>query len=149
MTQSLIMRMSSGIQGKIIFAISIISWFIVMFWLFYPYTPIVIHNIKIVNQGDIYPGGYLDYQMNYSKEKAYPVVSVVKQLTNDAVIVLAPGPIGRLPVGKHKTRVTVKLPEYVCEGEHVFRIIVQYKVNPIRTISLTAISEPFNIKIRK
>lgn len=143
---NMILKLFTGIQGKVIFTMAVFSWCLVMFWLFYPYKPITIHSIDIVNPGGVYPGGILVYETNYTKEKSYPVVSVVRQLVNDTVIVLAEGPKSRLPVGNHKVKVSVKLPEYASTGTHNIHLIIEYRVNPLRVISVIVKSKSFQIK---
>jgi len=147
MAWNLTMKLFTGIQGKIIFAMSVSFWSIVMFWLFWPYDPMTIHSIDIINPGGVYPGGSLVYEVDYTKNKSYPVVSVTRQIYNDAVIVLA-NPISksRLPIGSHKVKVVVKLPDYISEGAHVFHLTAEYRVNPIRTVTVIAKSKPFPIK---
>lgn len=138
-------KIFTGIQGKIIFGMALSGWCIVMFWLFWPYCPIKIHDVDIINSGGIHPGGSLVYEVNYTKSKVYPVVCVTRRVTNDAVIVLAPGKPSTLPIGDHKVKVIAKLPEYVGLGTHVFSVTAQYRVNHIRIISVTAKSKPFEI----
>jgi hypothetical protein len=145
MVWNLVQKVFTGIQGKIIFAMAVSGYCIVMFWLFWPYNPMEIHSINIINPGGVYPGGSLVYEVDYTKPKIYPVVSVTRQLTNDAVIVLAPGSPSTLPIGRHKVKVVAKLPEYIGLGTHFLTVTAQYRVNHIRTISVSATSKSFDV----
>ena len=134
--------------SKILFAMSASAYLLITFWLFWPYEPIVIHSVEITNQGDVYAGEWLRYQTNYTKETAYPVEYVVRQLVDGAVIVLASGAKSRLPVGEKSVAVAVKIPGFACEGTYHLHLTAAYQVNPIRTFSVTAVSEEFEIRRR-
>ena len=134
--------------GRIMFLMSVSAYLLITFWLFWPYTPITIHSIDIINTDDIYAGEMLHYETKYTKTKSYPVVSVVRQIIDGAVIVLAPGKESRLPTGTWKVPVEVPIPGYACEGKYIFHLTARYQVNPIRTVSVVAMSGPFKIKRR-
>ena len=128
------------------FLMSVSAYLLVTFWLFWPYTPIVINSIVIMNKDDIYAGGVLRYETDYTKTHSYPVVSVVRQLIDGAVIVLAPGKASKLPKSQSKVAVEVPIPGFACVGKYRFRLEATYQVNPIRTVSVVALSDEFEIK---
>ena len=136
-----------GWGGKLAFGMGLSLYLLVTFWLFWPYEPIVIHDIKIMNPGNVvYLGEDLVYETDYTKETSYPVVRVTRQIVDGVVVVLGPGKKSRLPVGSHKVRVHVKIPENGCVGTYHFHLTAEYQVNPIRTVTVTFVTKPFEIR---
>ena len=132
--------------GRILFGMCLSVWLLGTFWLFWPYNPITIHSLKIVNKGDIYAGSMLEYEVNYTKKKAYTVVLVTRTLINGAVMPLAPGTPTRLPIGTHTVLVKAPIPDFACSKETSFLLTAEYQVNPLRTVIVRKMSDPFPIK---
>jgi hypothetical protein len=124
---------------------------VVTYWLLWPYTPITIHNINILNDDNIvYAGEKLKYETVYTKDKSYPVVKVTRQIIDGTVIVLKkPKNSSRLPIGDHNVLVEVDIPEYACAKDYRFHLTAEYQVNPIRTVTVFARSKPFTVKKRE
>ena len=117
---------------------------VVSYWLFWPYVPIVLEPIKIYNVNkEVYPRESLIYSLDMDKRMALPAV-ITKQLVNDFIITYSPI-IGNMPVGKHNKQVKLKIPRSAEPGAYKLRWEGIYKVNPMRSVSVIAWSEPFNI----
>jgi hypothetical protein len=133
------------LRHRCISALVISGYCIVTFWLFWPYNPFVVNNIKICNSDRVVqPGQYLVYEMDVDKK--LPLAAVInKQLINDFIITYSPI-YGNIPVGKRKMKVKLKIPSSAEPGEYVFKWEGVYKVNPLREVTVTAFSDPFYVE---
>jgi len=137
-------------KSNVLFYSTVVVYMVLTYWLLWPYEPIVIHSIDIMNKNNIaYAGENLKYQTHYTKEMSYPVVKVTRQIIDGSVFVLEPGKGSRLPVGEHRVEVEVPIPENVCPNIYSFHLTAEYKVNPIRTVTVVARSNTFIIKKRE
>ena len=102
-------------KGNVVFYSIVVFYTVITFWLLWPYDPITINSIDIMNEDNIaYVAETLNYETDYVKKKSYPVVKVTRQLIGkDKVFILQPGE-GSIPVGSHRVNVTLDIPEYVC-----------------------------------
>ena len=138
-------------KSNIKFFTIIIPYVLMTYWLLWPYTPIVIHNIDIMNKDKIvYIGEELVYETNYIKNKSYPVVKVTRQLIStdgtNTVIVLPKGKDSRLPIGNNKVRVSVLISDKICPKNYIFHLTAEYQVNFFRTETVIAESGEFTIE---
>jgi hypothetical protein len=135
-------------RSNILFYSTIIVYMVITYWLLWPYAPITIHNINILNENNIaYAGEKLKYETVYTKTKSYPVVKVTRQIIDGAVIVLPKSKnASRLPIGDNKVLVEVLIPEFACAKDYRFHLTAEYQVNPIRTVTVFARSKPFTVK---
>lgn len=115
------------------------------FWLFWPYNPIEINDIKILNPNkEIAPDGFLIYEMDIDKK--LPLAATIhKQLINDFIITYS-SIYSNIPVGKRKMKVKIKIPKSAELGDYVFKWEGVYQVNPIRKVSVSFISDSFVVK---
>jgi hypothetical protein len=120
-----------------------------MYWLFYPGTPVEIHELEIVDSNNLYAGEEFTCSISYTKERAYPILSVSRQLIGDTVIVLTGGSITPIPVGTHTLKEGQIIPGFVDPGKWVYCILIYYQVNPLRIITVKVKSKPFMIKKRR
>ena len=133
--------------SKILLFMSMTAYLLITYWLFWPYTPIIIHEVKIVNKGAVYAGGVLQYEVDYSKKHDFLVVAVTRQLINGAVVLLKPGELGYLPLGNHrKAFIEIPIPEYACAKKGHLRIVASYQVNPLRVVHIKSISDEFEVQ---
>ena len=142
------MRFFPSWYTKIVAGMATSLWLLITFWLWFPYEPITINSITIKNIGEIYAGEDMYYDSDYTKVKTYPVVKVTRQLIDGSVIVLAPSQGSLLPIGDRIVRVKVQIPGYVTEGKYILHLQAEYRVNPLRTVSVSATSDEFLIKRR-
>ena len=135
--------------GRVSFVLLLAVYGVLTYWLIWPYTPIEIHKITI--KEPVYIGGDLSYEVSYSKAESYPVIQVTRQIiyVDGAVVVLAPGVGSRLPTGDYRVQVKVKIPKFISDGMCVFQLTAQYKVNPVRSVTVEATSDPFKLLLRE
>lgn len=125
------------------FGIIVLIWLILMFWAFFPYKtsvqnqPYKVMN-KIVKQGDI-----LTYEMDYCKYTDV-VPSVERQFIDGIIYALPPGN-AQLKSGCRTVMNTIQIPHALPPGNYYLQAIVSFKVNPIRTIVNTYITEKFEV----
>jgi len=125
-------------------------YLVLTYWLLWPYEPITINSIDIMNEDNIaYIGEDLIYETHYTKDTSYPVVKVTRQLVDGCVYVLKSGKISRLPVGDNKVFVSVKIPDNAKPGMYMFHLTAEYNVNPLRTVTVVARSKPFMVKEKR
>ncbi len=113
-------------------------------WLYYPYEPIVIKSLKIANPDKrVVAGGHLTYCLEYDKKMNVQGV-LVRKLLNEFIIDLRSSD-GTAPVGKDKIKVSIVIPPYASPGKYTLWWASTYKVNPLRSVTVTAESDPFEI----
>lgn len=132
--------------NKLILILLIGIYAVVSYWMLRPYTVgIVKEPMRVVNAGKtIRAGSVLFYEMDM--EKLLPLAALIsKQVIGKdggAVVTIAPV-IGNLGTGKFKKLFPALIPNYTPEGEYVLKWQGDYKVNPLRTVSIIVHSEPF------
>ena len=119
----------------------------ITFLLFWPYVPMTIHSIKIINPGNVvYAGGELIYEVDYTKEKTYPVTQVTRQLIDGYVITLANVRGSSLPCGRHQKQIRLQIPANSGVGDYTMHLSATYQVNHLRTVTVIANSLKFEIR---
>jgi hypothetical protein len=115
------------------------------YWLLYPYNPITVQSpIEIINPGrQVKVGDFVVYKIKYNK---YMDVhgTLSRKLVNSYKIDLADSFV-TAPVGKDCDQVKIKIPNYADPGVYYLWWSVSYKVNPLRTITVSAESEKFEV----
>ena len=140
-----------GWAGKIAFVLIASLWCLAAYWLLWPYEPIVIEKIEILNKDRVaYAGENLKYVVTYTKEKRYKVLKVTRQLISpDATILMRVAAKSvRLPLGHHTVPVYAPIPEHCFAGEFDFLLTAMYEVNPIRTITVEYRTKPLTVRKR-
>lgn len=117
---------------------------VVGYWSLFPYRTLEfkdeffpIHN-KVIEQG-----GYFQYVSNYCKYISLP--ASVSRTFVDGIIYTTPATTTDRAVGCHSILVGVNVPRELPPGLYHMEVIYQYKVNPIRTITVKHPSEQFTI----
>jgi hypothetical protein len=122
----------------------IIAFSIITFWIWYPYDPLTVDYIKICNPGKrVLAGDTLLYEISYNK-KMNVTGTLSRKLINDTKIELADAD-ATAPIGRDCDKVRVKIPGYADAGIYTLYWHVDYKVNPIRTITVAIESEKFEV----
>lgn len=116
---------------------AVIGW-----WLIYPYEPIKVHALKVLNSG-LKAGEVLQYQIDYEKKSALCGV-LSRKLVNDYKIDLSDVSASS-SVGKDSDIVRIKIPSFAEPGKYYLWWSVTYKVNPIRHVTVTAKSNTFEV----
>lgn len=116
-----------------------------VYWKYYPYEPLIIHDIRILNKPKI--GGDLIYEVEYSKMMDLNSV-VSKELVNGHRIMF-PAVVSHVPLtGKDKRAVSkgVLHLNSIVPDKYYFKWSVTYSPNPVRTIVVSASTECFELK---
>jgi hypothetical protein len=119
---------------------------VIIFWANYPYKTIEFKNVpfpilnenKTVKQGD--RGRYLVEACKYTNESP----SVTKKFIDGVIYETVPQP-GTIPLGCHETIMDVYIPRAIPTGKYKVQVVAQFRVNPIRTITVISYTEEFNI----
>jgi hypothetical protein len=125
-------------------AIFIVYTGVFAYWLLWPYEPVRVNSITIENPGKIVKAGdVLIYKICY--EKLMPVSGkLVRKLINDTKIDLRDSDV-TAPIGKDKECIQVRIPKYATPGKYSLWWSASYKVNPLRTVTVSKESEPFEV----
>lgn len=115
-----------------------------LYWLVYPYNPIVFKDIARVENKLVYGGGYLGYKVNYCK---YTTVKplITKQFI-DGIIYNTPQIVGLDDMkGCKVVNVKMYVPRALMPGQYLVHTTYRYQVNPLRYIDVTLDTEKFTI----
>jgi hypothetical protein len=117
---------------------------VVAYWLLYPYEPITVSCIKILNQDKtVKAGEHLIYKIEYKKNM--DVVGILnRKLVNDVKIDLS-DQYATASIGTGKDVVYIRIPHYADTGTYYLWWSARYQVNPIREIVVNKKSEVFTI----
>jgi hypothetical protein len=117
---------------------------IVAYWLLYPYKPMDVKSIVVMNPGkQVLAGSVLKYKITYEKKMNVTGV-LTRKLINNVKIDLA-DMAATAPVGDDQECVYVKVPHYTDPGLYYLWWSVKYKVNPIREVVVSAKSDVFTV----
>ena len=130
--------------------ITIISALILLgvyiFWMFYPYNPIVYNTpvYKVLNENKIATvGGVLSYEVDYCKYTNK--IPVVYKRYIDGIIYESPSGRGVVYKGCRIQRVDNLVPLTIIPGKYKMEVIVDYQMNPFRHIIYNNYTEDFTI----
>ena len=113
---------------------------ILLFWAFYPYTPLTIDYIRPV---EFVNGERFVYEMKYEKKMPTPA-TITKQFV-DGFIFTMPGWSSNVDMGESQDLHEIKIPK-LPHGEYVFRWSGTYRVNPIREVTVVAETKCFKVE---
>ena len=125
----------------------ITAWLRILFVEVYPYKPIEIHQIYIVdNDNTVAPGEHVNYVTEYTKHMELPA-TVRRQLVNGYVLNL-PISYGDIPSGCGRTLNRIRIPEFADPGEYTIQISYTYLVSgfPVKYVTVRAESNPFRVE---
>lgn len=127
----------------IIVAILLLGHFI---WLlFYPYNVIEVKQVPFpVIEKTLKHGDRLEFVLDYCKYMNSP--ATIQSQFVDGVVVQLSQSITNVPTGCHnRIDNSVVIPKHLPIGKYVFRSVVNYKVNALRTIQYVYETEEFEI----
>ena len=118
---------------------------VVGFWLFYPYEPIIIDiPIKIMNlDKQVKAGELLIYKIKYIKKMDISG-NLTRKLVNSYKMDLADS-VANAPIGSDCDQIKILVPKFADPGKYYLWWSCEYQVNPIRKITVTAVSEKFEV----
>lgn len=122
----------------------IITVLTVMFWLVYPYKPIVFNDpVFPIRNRIVKAGGTLSYTSDYCKHIS--LTAIVSRTFVNGLIFITPPSITKRPNGCHTISVEVSIPHELPAGTYHLENIYSYQVNPIRTVTVSQNTEEFEV----
>jgi len=126
----------------ILTALSLMS--VVIFWLIYPYKIVEFkENTFTVLQKEVIQGGRLKYYVDYCK-----FTEKQPQTTRyfvDGVLYETPEISGGLDKGCYKIIRDIYIPKAIPKGNYKIKIVIKYKLNPIKSYEIVKYTEQFTI----
>jgi hypothetical protein len=133
-------------KGKVLMSMAVTLYLYITFMLFWPYEPVVINSIEIVNKdGIVETGEDLIYEVNLTKTHSYPCLSVSRQLINGFVLTLAPIKGSNMPLGTYSKQIPVNISKNAAPGTYYLHWSATYQVNHLRTVTVSFDSPKFEI----
>jgi hypothetical protein len=123
---------------------------ICIFWLFYPYEPIVIKTpFPVLNENkQVYAGGNIVYRIKSNKKMN--LSCVLTRRINDLYSYPAIISRGENPVGEDDQAIFFPVPIYAAaSNEATMSWSCTYRVNPLREVTVSGETEPFKIIARE
>ena len=144
MKRELLSKIGSALM-TIFFAAFIVYSCVVAWWLFYPYNPITVERpIKIINsEKTVKQGGVLVYKVKYKKHMNI-TGTLSRKLINSFKLDLRDA-VANAAVGPDCDQVKVDIPKNADPGKYYLWWSVSYKVNPLRIVTVSVESEPFEV----
>jgi len=121
-------------------------WLYIGWVMWYPYTPLVVHSIRILDADQkVMPGEYVTYEVDYTKTMDLSAV-VTRSLVNGVEINMTPF-VSNVSMSKGKARNVLLIPEFADPGIYTLNINYEYEVShfPRRVVSVRAQSNSFEI----
>ena len=128
----------------IIVATSIFLVITFVFWSLYPYNPLKINvqPLPVINK-EVKRGDSLVYNLDYCKSTDSSVL--ISRSFIDGVIFSIPDVTAKNLKGCRSNLISLQVPESIPVGDYYLKVTYKYKVNPIRTMLLEAVSEKFTV----
>lgn len=116
----------------VILSIALIFSIVISFWILFPYSPITIKDISIL---EINPEkGYIIAGMEYNKSKGL-IGEYTIGLADGSYYTLKSGS-SNVKEGKGYTAAIISVPNHIPSGEYRVSLTIRYKVNPIKAITI-------------
>lgn len=113
------------------------------YWAVYPYKPLVIKNNPMPTyEKQVRAGDFLSYDVDYCKNTELP--ALVTRAFVDDVVFASPQIISDNEKSCRKHTVKIMIPN-IPPGKYFVRITYTYEVNPIRSVTVTAYTQNFEI----
>lgn len=116
---------------------------VMVFWSVYPYKTLEFKSKLLVPQTTVRQGGYLEYISDYCKYVDLPA-TISRSFVN-GIVFTTPLTFTDRAKGCNKIKVGIVIPPELAVGKYHLEIIYQYKVNPVRAITIKNESEEFYI----
>jgi hypothetical protein len=121
-----------------------LSLMVFAYWSFYPYKTIEHYpDSYALGKTTLKQGETTFYEFNYCKFSDAPV-TLYKQFI-DGIVYEAPVYPAFLQVGCGSAKIDITIPVNLPPGEYYLKVEANYKVNPIRTITETNITQKFTV----
>lgn len=131
------------IVSGLIIAAAITLVGLITLWSVYPYKPLKIKSISVMTR-EVSRGEVFIYELDYCKTGNHQVQ--ISRRFVDGVVYSVPEIYTINPKGCKVSNIGLLIPESLPSGEYRLEINYSYKVNPIRTVTVSAITGVFLIK---
>lgn len=154
-TELLSSLLNKGAALGLVFSAVFVLW--VGYCLTRPYTVMWINSLTIVSPDFdkdtklpiVEAGDYLEYVMDYCKNKEYQFTQAeVQNSFRDGVIYNVPIESGPLPAGCAKALFVLHVPA-IPEGRYHLEMLRTYSVNPLRKIEVRGVSGDFKLSTQR
>jgi hypothetical protein len=114
------------------------------YFLFYPFEPVIFnHDRFAVVTKEVKRGGSLIYTADVCKNME--IATEVSRSFNNEITYLLPVTISTKPKGCDITKVAIPIPKELPAGHYFLRTRFTYKINALRTITVTHDTEGFGV----
>ncbi len=129
-------------------SISILMVIAVTVWTIYPYKPIIINKEPIeILTSEVGRGKPLTYRIDYCKNTDAP--SIIQKAYENDIIFPASTTQPLNSKGCRVVNVSQVIPYELPSGRYRLKIVFTYRVNPIRSVSVVAYTDYFNVTERE
>lgn len=130
-------------------SLAILGLFYTGYLLFWPYKTVTFkqtNNLEILNENkQLRAGEDLQYKISYCKYT--DKTAIITRTIQDGVLYILPPVEARVSEGcKENATVNIAtIPKAIPPGKYTMVINLQYRINPLRTVSHTLATEPFYV----
>ena len=115
-----------------------------MFYLFYPFNPVTFNRERFeVLTKEVQQGNSLIYRADVCKNM--DIATEFTRSFNNDIVYLIPPTVSTRPKGCAITDIAIPVPEELPTGEYFLRTRFIYRLNALRTITISHDSEKFEI----
>jgi hypothetical protein len=117
---------------------------LIIYWLFCPYEPITLLNqpYKVVNKA-VNPGDHVRFYFEYCKKHSISGDLTISFI--DGFIYNTPTVKSNIPTGCHKLLYDVYVPKAIPVGNYKIKALLNYQVNPIKSIDIQTSTDNFTV----
>lgn len=129
----------------IVIVLANLLFVLLIFWFWYPYNVIEFKEpkFKVVSK-NVKQGGTLQFISSYCKHMN--ISGTVSRAYINGIIYTTLPVITNRETGCHTVKVQLILPDELPKGKYHLHNLYQYKVNPIRTVTVTQETEDFIVE---
>ena len=116
------------------------------YWLLYPYQPVTLEQDKMVilnENKEVVSGNNVEFNAKFRKSSNVKPTATY-YLVDGVVSELKVATINR-PVGDNSLNREIYIPIHTGSGTYHLQIDLEYKVNPLRTLTYSWVSEDFEV----
>lgn len=131
-----------ALSSLILIAVSLV---IVAFWSFYPYKTITfLDDPRIVETRTVKAGDDIEFWINAVRHTRV-APKVTRSLENGIFIQFMPFQSSNFETGPRNDKVVFKIPESTPPGVYRLNTLLEFEMNPIRTIRKNIYTEEFEV----
>jgi len=114
------------------------------YFLFYPFKPVTFNKDRFaIENKEVKKGEILYYTADVCKNME--IATELSRSFNNEFVYLLPTTVSTRPVGCSVTKVAIPIPEELPTGDYYLRTRFTYRLNVLRTITVTHDTEGFKV----